>query len=125
LEKVQRRATKIIAGFEHLTYEERLKKCGLQTLEDRRKRGDLIETFKIVKKLDNVSESYFWTNALDNYSHRGHNRKFRKERARLEIRKNFFSQRVVNNWNKLPQSIINASSINQFKNNLDKYMQGV
>ena len=48
LEKVQRRATKMIWGYKDLSYEERLKRCGLTTLEKRRNRGDLIEAYKII-----------------------------------------------------------------------------
>ena len=49
LKKVQHRATKLVFGVEKLTYEERLNRLGLTTLEDRRLRGDLIEVFKIIK----------------------------------------------------------------------------
>ena len=48
LEKIQRRATKLIPELKDLTYEERLKECGLSTLETRRLRGDQIEVFKIL-----------------------------------------------------------------------------
>ena len=50
LEKIQRRATKLIPGLRDLRYEERLKECGLTTLETRRLiKGDQIEVFKILK----------------------------------------------------------------------------
>ena len=48
LEKVQRGATKIIQSYKDLSNEERLKRCGLTTLEKRRSRGDLIEAYKII-----------------------------------------------------------------------------
>ena len=41
----------------------------------------------------------------------------------LDVRKFFFSQRVVNEWNLLPQEVVDATSVNQFKNRLDKFRQ--
>ena len=55
LEKIQRRATKIIPGLRDLTYEERLKECGLTTLETRRLRGDQIEVFTILNGYENIA----------------------------------------------------------------------
>ena len=46
IEKVQHRATKLIPGMKDLPYEKRLQLCNLMTLEDRRRRGDLIQTYK-------------------------------------------------------------------------------
>jgi hypothetical protein len=118
LEKVQRRTTKLVAGMRDLSYEERLAECCLPSLEQRRNRGDLIETFKIMRGLDKVPSSKFFSPAV--VRHRGHSDKLFKSRSRLNIRKNFFSQRVVNPWNALPQDTINANSTNEFKNGLDK-----
>jgi len=42
-----------------------------------------------------------------------------KQQSRLDIRKHFFSQRVVNQWNNLSQKVVDAPSINGFKNALD------
>jgi len=55
------------------------------------------------------------------YQTRGHSLKIAKQRTRLDLRKHFFSQRVVNEWNNLPQHVIEASRVNMFKNRLDKY----
>ena len=52
---------------------------------------------------------------------RGHSLALVKSHSRLDIRKYTFSQRVVNDWNKLPEECINATSVNMFKNKIDKY----
>ena len=59
LEKIQRIATKLIPGLRDLTYEERLKECGLTTLETRRLRGDQIEVFKILNGYENIDSNIF------------------------------------------------------------------
>ena len=62
LEKIQRRATKLIPGLRDLTYEERLNECGLTTLETRRLRGDQIEVFKILNGYENIDSNIFFRN---------------------------------------------------------------
>ena len=62
LEQIQRRATKHIPELRDLTYEERLKECGLTTLETRRLRGDQIEVFKIVNGYENIDYNIFFRN---------------------------------------------------------------
>jgi hypothetical protein len=102
LEKVQRRATKMVPELKELSYEERLKQLNLYSLERRRLRGDLIETFKILKGLDKVNaEQFFSINATGRT--RGHSMKLFKSGMKkgLLCRKHFFSQRVINEWNGL------------------------
>ena len=62
LEKIQRRATKLIPGLRDLTYEERLNECGLTTLETRRLRGDQLEVFKILNGYENIDSNLFFRN---------------------------------------------------------------
>ena len=81
-----------------MNYKERLKRCGFISLEKRRVRGDLIETFKIMKGFGKVNNESFFT--LNNSGRtRGHKLKMEKLRSNTELRKNFFSQRVVDEWN--------------------------
>ena len=60
LERVQRRATKMIIGLRDHTYEDRLKGCRLTTLETTRLRGDQIEVFKILNGFENVDRNTFF-----------------------------------------------------------------
>ena len=60
LERVQRRATKMIQKFRNISYEIRLKECGLTTLETRRLRGDQIEAFKILNGYENIDRNIFF-----------------------------------------------------------------
>ena len=80
--------------------------------------------FKYIKGIDNVDYKEFFQ-LTDNSRTRGHSFKIIKVRSRLEIRRNFFSQRVVNKWNELPQYVVEAESVNTFKNRLDSYWENV
>ena len=94
-------------------YEDRLKSLGLPTLEYRRERADLIQVFKIVKGIDKVAE-----NVLPEFQRattRGNMYKVSKPRARLDMRKGMFKHRIVNNWNSLPNEVVDAPSVNAFK----------
>ena len=62
IQKIQRRATKLIPELRDLTYEERLKECGLTTQETRRLRGDQIEVFKILNGYENIDSNIFFRN---------------------------------------------------------------
>jgi hypothetical protein len=101
LESVQRRMTKMIAGLQDVPYEERLRRLHLTTLEKRRERGEVIEAFKILKGFDQVDEEHFFTRTHIPQT-RGHNMKLSKSHCRLDIRKFFFSQKVVTAFNAIP-----------------------
>ena len=88
IEGVQR-STKLVAGMQEFNYNDRLKMLGLQRLEERRMRSDLIETFKIVnRKYDIYAELFF---QLDEGDGRGHDQKLFKKRFKLNVRKYAFS----------------------------------
>ena len=112
LERLQRRATKIIP--------ERLKECGLTNLETRRLREDQIEVFKILSWYENIDRNVFLT---EDSRTRGNDVKLVKDQCRLDIKKYSFSQRAINEWNKLSTYCVNASSMNMFKNKVDTYLR--
>ena len=106
LEKVQRRATKMIQGYKYLSYEERLIRCGLTTLERRRTRGDLIEVYKIIIGKESIGLQWerFFELAPSKVT-RGHRYKLFKKRKGT-LGQKFFSARVVDLWNALDDSIL-------------------
>ena len=122
IERVQRRASKLISGYRSLSYGNRLNLTGLTTLDDRRDRGDMIELFKLKQGLTKMDISKFVVSNSDLRT-RGHSYKLAKNRSRLDLRKHFFSQRVVNKWNSLPSYVVEASSVNVFKNMYDKVIK--
>ena len=120
LEKVQKRATKLVKGLHKVSYTTRLKLLNLPTLRYRRNRGDMIEVFKSLTgeyDVNIVPSMPLSTNSIT----RGNDLKLSKERCRYDLRKHFFIPRIINLWNSLPNSIINAESVNSFKNRLDFY----
>ena len=120
LEKVQKRATKLITSFKHKSYEERLRILNLPTLKFRRIRGDMIEVFKIITgKYDSLISPHL---PLSSSSvTRGNSFKIITRRCHYDLRKYSFCNRVTNIWNSLPNDVVNASSLNVFKNRLDKH----
>jgi ribonucleases P/MRP protein subunit RPP40 len=117
IEGVQRRATKIIDGFAHLSYEERLAELRLTTLETRRLRGDLIEVFKMIRCDDYVDYKHFLQ--LSNTGLRGNCFKLYKNRFTTNIGKYSFSNRVVDIWNKLSDEVVSSTTVTSFKAKLD------
>ena len=122
LERVQRRATKMIQKLRNISYEMRLKECGLTTLETRRLRGDQIEVFKILNGYENIDRNIFFS-VKEERRTRGHGVTLAKKQCRLDIRKFSFSQRTVNEWNRLSADCVSASSVNMFKNKIDMYLR--
>ena len=119
------------------TYEEKLRYLGLTTLRERRERGDLIEAFKVIKGHNNVNRELWFdlqsressrptrTNAtIEEGTERRKSDVLYKPKANKETRANFYTVRVVNGWNELPEKIKSAPSVNSFKNLYDKWRRG-
>ena len=122
LENVQRRASKMVPGLGDLSYEERLRVLKLPPLQYRRYRGDMIETYKLAHELYDTSNNFmkFRSNNARGINLRGHTFMIEKERTKKDVRKYSFKCRVTNQWNNLPNCVVNAPSLNTFKNLLDK-----
>lgn len=121
LERVQRKVTKIPIELQNLPYEIRLERMRLTTLKERRHRGDLIETFKIINHHYSSPIQIFHKN--NNTNLRGHSKKLDKERCSKFQRKNFITNRIVYTWNALSEETISANNVNTFKNRLDVDLQ--
>jgi len=108
----------MIRGLEHLYYEERLRELGFFSLEKRRLRGHLTLAFQYLMgaykqegdgQFTWVDSDRTWENGF----------KLRQGRFSLDIRKKFFTQRVVTYWNRLSKKVVDAPSLEAFKARLD------
>jgi ribonuclease P/MRP protein subunit RPP40 len=120
LESVQRKFTKRLPGYSLVSYQDRLKQLNLESLELRRLRIDLSYTYKILFGLIDVNASDFFTLANNDHNTRGHAYKLSTHCSRLDIRKFYFSERVVKPWNNLQADPEHFSSFINFKRFLYK-----
>lgn len=117
IEKVQRRATKLIPATKNLLYEERLKILNLPTLKYRRLRGDLIQTYKIMRGIDNLNPENFFQ--LKESCTRNNTDKIYKPYCKTSIKQHFYTQRTINYWNQLKPATKKAETLNHFKKMVD------
>ena len=112
----------MIPSMKKFTYEERLKKLHLFSLEKRRLRGDMIEVYKIVHDIDKVNINNLFEFRTDTRI-RKHNYHLKiKKHVHKNITLHFFTRRVIKYWNELSTEIVNSNNIKIFKNKLDNFM---
>ena len=119
IERVQRRATKILAETKGMSYEQRLKYLQLPSLKYRRLRGDMIQMFKIIKEIDDVDPDNFFEKSSFEKT-RNSAEKVSLRFTKSNIKKHCFSVRAAQNWNtKLTPLTKLTDDLNTFKELLD------
>ena len=126
LEKIQRRAVNLISGLKSSTYEDKLKELGILSLESRRLRADLIQVYKILKGIDDVDSPIWFTPVGNDVARPTRSTAYHGNliagNSRLDIRRHFFSNRVVSSWNSLPIEIKDTGTLSRFKNLLNNLL---
>ena len=115
MEKTQNRMTKLLRHGRVLTPAERNSVLGLTTHEERRKRGDMISTFKHIDNPD------LFTLKLDSRT-RGNDKTVIARNYRHDVKRHSFNARVITDWNKLPNYVVNSQDVNSFKTNYDNFL---
>ena len=120
IEKVQIKAVNMISGLAGKTYEEKCLELGLETLEERRKKQDLLQTYKICSGKDRVRPEQLFDRVGDNPGRETHftadPQNIVVKRSRLDIRKNSFALRTADDWNSLSNGIKTCKTATAFKN---------
>ena len=118
LEAVQRRATRLVPKIRNTEYPERWKQLKLPSLAYRRRRGDMIEVYKYTHNVYNVPVQPMEVELRITH---GHSYKLLKKSSSTSQRQKFFSMRVINSWNSLPDLVVTAPLVNAFKGHLDAH----
>ncbi len=120
VEGVQCRATKVILELRDNLYQERRQSLNVYSMEYRRKGGDMIQAYKILKKIERIDPSNFFIQTKYKRT-RSQSMKLFKPRFESELRRHAFSQRITDDWNSLTEKIVNSESLDIFKGRLDKH----
>jgi ribonuclease P/MRP protein subunit RPP40 len=125
IENVQIKVLNMISGMSNKSYPEKLKELNIWSLEKRRVMFDIIQMYKITHKIGDINCSVQYTGSNRSgvvTRHQIDPRNIVKERSNLELRKNFFTVRVADTWNKIPSDMKNILPEHKFKKSLKQWM---
>ena len=124
LERIQRRATKLLPSIRNLPYPQRLQKLKLPSLYYRRRRGDMLTIYQMLHAGVDLDPDVFVARSTMP-TNRGHCWKLAKPQAASRVRRNALCVRAINDWNALPHHVVLAETLTQFKSRLDKHWQSI
>ena len=127
IENIQKHFTKKIYGMKKKSYHERLKLLKLPSLEYRRLRGDMIEVYKILHGIydPKTTDKLLTLFPEVSITRKSNNLNLLKKRTNHNPFLNFFTNRINNTWNALPNDVVNAMNVNSFKNKIDAYFRNL
>ena len=125
LEDVQMKAVRMISGLRSNEYEGKLAELKLWSLAKRREMFDLVQMYKIAYNIGDVKCNITFQRDLQRRNmtrNQNDSLNLVKKNARLDCRKNFFTNRIVNAWNLVPSNIKQSSTVKIFKNRLTAWI---